>query len=129
VAIVWFMRSLSRYKLWIKSRSEPTNQRSATIPQQKQEWCVTLCWVNQTLTERHGDIIVTDLDAVRRFLRWRKKCDWFKYRSAGFERAPQLSFLSCQNTALWPGACAKHLPLAGQLIGSPRTAAKKYPMR
>lgn len=37
VAIVWFMRSLSRYKLWIKSRSEPTNQRSATIPQQKQE--------------------------------------------------------------------------------------------
>jgi len=37
VAIVWFMRSLSRYKLWIKSRSEPTNERSAATPQEKQE--------------------------------------------------------------------------------------------
>ena len=37
VAVVWFMRNLSRYKLWIKSRSEPTDQRSATPDEGKRE--------------------------------------------------------------------------------------------
>jgi len=37
VAVVWFIRSLSRYKLWIKSRSEPTNQPSATHDQERPE--------------------------------------------------------------------------------------------
>ena len=37
VAVVWFMRSLSRYKLWIKSRSEPSQQPSAAPYQEKQE--------------------------------------------------------------------------------------------
>ena len=37
VAVVWFMRSLSRYKLWIKSLSEPTDQRSATPDEGKRE--------------------------------------------------------------------------------------------
>lgn len=37
VAVVWFMRSLSRYKLWIKSRSESTQQPSAAPYQEKQE--------------------------------------------------------------------------------------------
>ena len=36
VAVVWFMRSLSRYKLWIKSRSQPTRQPSAA-PYQEEE--------------------------------------------------------------------------------------------
>jgi hypothetical protein len=37
VAVVWFIRSLSRYKLWIKSRSEPTNQPSAAPDEERQE--------------------------------------------------------------------------------------------
>ena len=37
VAVVWLMRSLSRYKLWIKSRSESTNRPSAAPYQEKQE--------------------------------------------------------------------------------------------
>ena len=37
VAVVWFMRSLSRYKLWIKSRGESSHQPSAAPYQEKQE--------------------------------------------------------------------------------------------
>jgi hypothetical protein len=37
LAVVWFMRSLSRYKLWIKSRNEPANQPGATTYQEKKE--------------------------------------------------------------------------------------------
>lgn len=37
VAVVWFIRAVSKYKLWIKLRSEATHQPSASTHQEKQE--------------------------------------------------------------------------------------------
>ncbi|MDA9941883.1 hypothetical protein N9C62_04680 [Luminiphilus sp.] len=37
VAVVWFLRSLGRYKAWIKSRGESTHSPSASTHQEKQE--------------------------------------------------------------------------------------------
>lgn len=37
IAVVWFIRAVSKYKLWIKLRSEATHQPSASTHQEKQE--------------------------------------------------------------------------------------------
>jgi hypothetical protein len=37
VAVVWFIRSLSRYKLWIKLRNESASQASASDREERKQ--------------------------------------------------------------------------------------------
>lgn len=37
IAVVWFIRAASKYKLWIKSKNEPSNQPKPSTHQEKQE--------------------------------------------------------------------------------------------
>lgn len=37
IAVVWFIRAVSKYKLWIKSKNESSNQPKPSTHQEKQE--------------------------------------------------------------------------------------------